>query len=232
MPNKNDKPIELRSGSGDFNYNTTVNAEYTIEKRSDGTEEIKFTGRISGRGIPFNETANVNNCFYERIEPGAIQQKVLKDVAMFINHRVNEIPVARSKNGKGSLKLEIKPDGVYYDTQLDIENDVEARRLCSAIYRGDINGTSFIMHVSKERWEDLDKRMPTRIIEEIDYIQEISPVNYPVYDKSTNIDLRSANALDNARATLDNAKKQMLEKRQSEKLAELKNKIKNKYGKR
>lgn len=238
MPNNN--KIEVRNGgSGELFYKTTVNAEYKIEKRADGKEEVVFTGYISGRGVPFNETANVNGYFNERIEPGAFSTKVLKDVALYTNHKVLEIPLARSKNGKGSLKLEIKPDGVYYSTQLDIENDMEARRLCSAIYRGDISGTSWIMHVSKERWEDLDKELPTRIIEEVNYFQEISLVNYPVYDKATNVDLRSANALDNARAVLDNAKKQLLEERQrdeelkkADQLAKLKNKIKNKYGKR
>lgn len=210
---------------------TTAN----VEKRENG----EFTGHIFGLGIPYNTTAIINGWFEETILPGAIDEEVLKDVAMYTNHETNKIPLARSRRGNGSLKLSIEEDGVHYDTTLDIENNTHARMLCSAIARGDINGTSFIMHVAEDEWDFSGEpygKLPKRTIKKIDYIQEISPVNYPAYD-STNVSLRSADAPDDARAVLEKAKTQLLEKRKQEaeelekaKVAELKAQIYKQYG--
>ena len=225
MSEKNKKENKLYYDS------TTAN----VEKRENGD----FTGHIFGLGIPYNTVAVINGWFEETILPGAIDEDVLKDVAMFTNHETHKIPLARTRRGNGSLKLTIEEDGVHYDTTLDIENNTHARMLCSAIARGDIDGTSFIMHVAEEEWDFSGEpygQLPRRTIKKIDYIQEISPVNYPAYD-STNVSLRSADTLDDERAVLEKAKTQLLEKRKKEaeelekaKVAELKAQIKKQYG--
>ncbi len=225
------KEIRSLNASNYDTYYSFTTAE--VEKRADG----QISGHLHGLGIPYNKWANIGNMFMETIVPGAISERALKDVCMFTNHETNKIPLARTRNGNGSLKLEIdETNGILYDTVLDIENNEEARKLCSAVARGDILGTSFIMFVDKDRWEFPDGELPKRYIENIGFIQEISPVNYPAYD-STTVSLRSAEAPEDARAVLEKAKTQLLEKRQAEvealqkaKVAELKAQIKKQYG--
>lgn len=220
---------EIRSLGSTYNDFTTAQ----VEARADG----QLSGHLFGLGIPYNKWANIGNMFMETIEAGAIDERALKDVCMFTNHETNKIPLARTRNGNGSLKLAIdEKRGILYDTTLDVENNADAKKLCSAVSRGDIIGTSFIMFIDKDRWEFPDGELPKRYIEKISFIQEISPVNYPAYD-STTVAMRSAEAPEDARAVLEKAKTQLLEKRQAEaealqkaKVAELKAQIKKQYG--
>jgi phage head maturation protease len=57
--------------------------------------------------------------------------------------------------------------------------------------------------IDGERWEDLESDHPTRHITKIGSIVEISAVTFPAYD-ATSINARSKNALENARAALEN----------------------------
>lgn len=163
-------------------------------------------GNITGVPIVFNSRTNIGGLFTETIERGAINESVLKDVAFFYNHDLNTKPLARTRNGR--LKLEVKEDGVHMTANINRERS-DANDLYLAIRDGDIDGMSFMFRIEEDDWEGLDTDLPHRTIKKINYVQEVSAVNYPAYTNTT-ISARSGDldksALDNARSALDNEK--------------------------
>lgn len=175
---------------------------YTFEVR---TEQNDNGAIITGRPIVYNSRTDLG-FFDEIIDSGALDETDLTDVRFLVNHDVSKIPLARSRRNNGNSTMHLTPDmqGLNMDwVRLDTENNSEARALYSAVQRGDITGMSFMFSIDGERWEDLESDHPTRHITKIGSIVEISAVTFPAYD-ATSINARSKNALENARAALEN----------------------------
>ena len=66
---------------------------------------------------------------------------------------------------------------------------------------------SFAFRVDDERWDDLETEYPTRYINRFSAIREISAVTFPAYN-ATEINARSKDTLDSARAELESSRKQ------------------------
>lgn len=163
---------------------------------------------IAGRPIVFNSRTDLG-WFDEIIVSGALDKTDLTDVRFLVNHDLNRIPLARSRrnNGNNTLQLMPIPEGMEFEANVDIENNATARELYSAVNRGDISGMSFMFSVEKEEWDNLESDHPLRRILEIGSIVEISAVTFPAY-QSTEIYTREAkDALESARAALENARK-------------------------
>lgn len=189
---KNKKELEQRS------YNFEVRAEQT-----DGG------AIITGRPIVYNSRTDLG-LFDEIIERGALDSTDLTDVRFLVNHDLSKIPLARSRRNNGNSTMQITPDGdgLSLDwVRLDTENNGEARALYSAVQRGDISGMSFMFSIDSERWENIESEHPTRVIEKIGSIVEISAVSFPAYE-ATSIEARSKAALDSARLAVETAKQQ------------------------
>lgn len=167
---------------------------------------------IEGHAAVYNEKTNIGGLFYEIIERGAFDECDFDDVLFSINHDMRKIPLARSRrnNGNSTMQLNLDDKGLYIKADLDTENNTEAKSLYSAVKRGDIDGMSFIFYVKDDRWEDLDKDMPTRYIKKIKKVREVSAVNYPAYG-GTDINARDQAVLDNAAQALDNARSKELD---------------------
>ena len=105
--------------------------------------------------------------------------------------------------------MQLSPDmeGMAIEVQLDTENNAEAKALYSAIKRGDISGMSFMFSVDSEQWDDLESDHPTRHINKIGTVVEVSAVTFPAY-QATSIYARSKEALDSARSALESARQQ------------------------
>lgn len=175
---------------------------YTFEIRAEETENGNI---ITGRPIVYNSRTDLGY-FDEIIDSGALDNTDLTDVRFLVNHDVSKIPLARSRrnNGNSTMHLTVDPFGMGIRVTLDTENNNEARALYSAVQRGDITGMSFMFGIRGEEWENLDTEHPTRHITDISTVVEVSAVTFPAYD-ATEINARSKNALDNARAALENA---------------------------
>jgi phage head maturation protease len=93
-----------------------------------------------------------------------------------------------------------------FDADIDVMRNVTAAELYSSIDRGDMNGMSFAFLIADERWEDLETDYPTRYINKFSVIREISAVTFPAYD-ATEINARSKDALDSARAELESSRR-------------------------
>lgn len=167
---------------------------------------------IEGHAAVYDQRTNIGGCFYEIIERGAFNECDFDDVLLSVNHDLMKIPLARSRrnNGNSTMQLSLDDKGLCVKAELDIENNSEAKNLYSAVRRGDIDGMSFIFYVKEDRWEDLDKDMPTRYIKKIKKVREVSAVNFPAYS-GTDINARDQAVLDNAAKTLDNVRSKELD---------------------
>ena len=177
---------------------------YQFEIRAEETEEGNI---ITGRPIVYNSRTDLG-WFDEIIMPGALNQTDLTDVRFLVNHDVSKIPLARSRrnNGNSTMQLSVDDRGLNLDwVRLDTVNNAEARALYSAVQRGDITGMSFMFSIDSETWEDLESDHPTRKIEKIGTVVEVSAVTFPAYE-STEIYARSKAALDNARSAVETAR--------------------------
>ena len=181
--------------------------EASAEKRDDGT------GKLVGHPIVYNSPTDIGGMFREVIMPGALDGTDLKDVPLLVNHNNQMIPVARSRRNNGNSTMILIPDGngMGFEASLDIERNVTAAELYSAVERGDIDGMSFAFLIGKERWEELDSDYPTRFIEQLSVVREISAVTFPAYD-ATDINARSKDALESARAALESERRQKASK--------------------
>lgn len=176
---------------------------YEFEVRA---EEDERGSLIVGRPIVYNSRTDIG-WFDEQIEQGALNETDLTDVRFLVNHDTSKIPLARSRrnNGNSTMQLSVDEAGMEIKVWLDTENNAEAKSLYSAVTRGDITGMSFMFSVNDEEWEDLESEHPFRRIKSIASVVEVSAVTFPAYS-ATEIYARSLEALENARAALENAK--------------------------
>ena len=113
------------------------------------------------------------------------------------------------------MEINIDEQGLHIKAAADVENNTEAKSLYSSVKRGDIGGMSLIMYIGEERWEDLDSSMPTRHITKVSRVREVTAASLPYYS-GTDINVRSHQALDNAKTVLDNARAKELDNSDSE----------------
>lgn len=165
--------------------------------------------RIVGKPIVYNSRTNIGGLFNEIIEHGALDGCDLRDVRFLVNHDISKIPLARSRNNNGNstMQLRVTEEGLEIDVDLDTENNAEARALYSAVERGDVSGMSFMFGVDDEDWTELDSNMPTRHIKKLSTVVEVSAVTFPAYE-DTEINTRSKEALDSAKAILDSVREE------------------------
>jgi HK97 family phage prohead protease len=118
------------------------------------------------------------------------------------------IPLARSRrnNGNSTMQMTVDTEGLFLNkVMLDINANADAKALCSAVERGDIDGMSFMFSVKEDTWDYTNPDYPIRHITKIGRVVEVSAVTWPAYD-STFIDARNNEALESAKAVLERAK--------------------------
>ena len=187
-----------------MNSNKEIRA-FHFEVRADQNEEHGHF--LYGTPIVFDQKTDLGYCD-EVIERGALKDTDLRDVRFLVNHNTDMIPLARSRNNNANstMQLEVTDDGMNIRVDLDTENNAEAKSLYSAVERGDLDGMSFMFTVGADSWEDLESNHPVRHINVLDKVFEVSAVTFPAYEQ-TSISARGlAEALENARASLESAK--------------------------
>ena len=183
---------------------------FTFDIRADTDSENG--AYITGRPIVFESRANLG-CCDEIIRAGALNDADLSDVRFLVNHNADMIPLARYKEGfkNSTMQIQIDKDGLVMRVNLDIENNQDARALYSAVQRGDVSGMSFMFTIDSDEWEGLETDHPTRYINKIGSVAEVSAVTFPAYEQ-TEISARDKRAIDEARKTLQNHGNVELEK--------------------
>lgn len=208
--------MKILKNKDDFNYSRLGGFGDKCELRA--IEPTETTGYIvEGYAIVYEQEVSIGGWFNEVVKRGALDGADLTDVPMFIHHKGETIPLARSRRNNGNSTLKLTPDttGLYFRAELDVENNVDAKALYSSIQRGDISGMSYSFRVSEEKWLNMDTPTPTREIHKFKKIGEISALWSPAYD-GTSIEARDRElessdkqALDNARSSLDNDKNEL-----------------------
>lgn len=185
---------------------------------------------VEGHAAVFNQTTNIGGWFNEVIERGAFDDCDFSDVSFFINHNVDSIPLARSRkfNGNSTMELEVDEIGLYIRANLDIENNTEAKTVHSSISRGDIDGMSFAFRIKEQTWENLDSDMPTRRIQKIAKVFEVSAVNNPAY-VDTDISARDKKDLEKAKLEVDTARSNVNDTSKEIEILRLKTEILSKF---
>lgn len=148
-------------------------------------------GRIlEGRALSFEILSKViydedENLYYtETLKRGCLTQELIdqSDVVANYNHVNNDI-VGRSKNGNGTLKLDLRDDGLY--VQVDCPHTRFADELLELVQRGDINSMSFAYTVLPEDIEwSFNDGIYHRDIKKINSLHDVSFVVNPAYPKT------------------------------------------------
>ena len=178
---------------------------FNFEVRADQNEEHGHF--LSGTPIVFNERTNLG-WHDEIIEGDALKDTDLRDVRFLINHNTDMIPLARSRNNNenSTMQLSVNDNGMDIRVDLDTENNAESKALYSAVERGDISGMSFMFTVDRDAWDDLESEHPTRRVQAIGRVFEVSAVTFPAYE-ATSITARGlSDALEGAKESLESAR--------------------------
>ncbi len=192
-----------------------------LQARSDGE-----TGIITGVPIVFNARADLGY-FDEIIDPRALDGADLSDVRLCLNHDTSFVYArSRRNNPRSTMRFNIQPDGMHIEADLAVGKSARAADLYTAIERGDISGMSFLFRIDAEEWRDLETDHPTRIVTKISSVVEVSAVTFPAYPTtSVEVNERSKEALESARAAVETARKQVRRDDDAHELALLKAKI-------
>lgn len=168
----NDKNKEIRSFTGA--------AAPTIQGRA-----------ITGYAIVFNSLSEVmmdwesRRRFREIISPKAVSNELIQksDIKMLLEHDKNRL-LARSKQGKGSLKWNIDHRGVLYS--FDAPKTADGDFAVEMLRRGDISGSSFAFYVAEDgdTWRK-DGEIWVRTINKIRMLTDFSIVSDPAYSETS-----------------------------------------------
>ena len=178
---------------------------FDFEVRAENNEE--HGNVITGIPIVYGQRTDLG-WHDEIIEEGALSETDLRDVRFLVNHNVDMIPLARSRNNNANSTMQMSVDetGMAIRVDLDTENNADARSLYSAVERGDISGMSFMFTVDKDSWDDLESEHPTRHIRSIGKVFEVSAVTFPAYSQTSITARGLSEALEGAKESLESAK--------------------------
>lgn len=164
---------------------------------------------VEGLAVVFDSESR-DMGFIETIDKNAITEETIRNSDIFatLDHDKSRGILARSRYGEGTLKLELKDDGLHYsfeapDTPLGDE-------LLSYLTRGEITTSSFAFVVDQnggDEWYRGDDGHLRRNIKKIYRLYDVSPVFEPAY-LDTDCAKRKFDELSNIDEKLDNLKTQ------------------------
>jgi HK97 family phage prohead protease len=160
-----------------------------FKRTFDGSAEIvqrdgEETMSIRGNAIVFNRWSHNLGDFREKILPDAVRDVDLSNVIATRNHDFDK-PLGRVN--KGTLELEITPEGVRY-TIPKMPNTTVGRDTLEDVRNGNIDGASFMFLVRDEdiEWNfETENGVAEATIKRISKIIELGPVTMPAYPDTT-----------------------------------------------
>lgn len=162
---------------------------------------------VEGYALLFGVNSD-NLGFEEVIERGALDGVLGKsDVFALLNHDRTKGILARSKNGSGSLSLEVDTKGLKY--RFEAPKTALGNELLENLRRGEIDQSSFAFTVADggEKWERQKNGVWKRTISKFERIYDVSPVYNAAYSK-TSVYMRGK---EEAEKELEQREKQNLE---------------------
>ena len=155
------------------------NTSYQVEVTGESDEKRT----VEGYALLF-DTPSDGLSFEETIARGALDGVVGKsDVFALLNHDFDRGVLARSKNGSGSLTLEVDAKGLKY--RFEAPKTALGDELLENIRRGEINQSSFCFDVEKDAWEKKSDGTWKRTVEKIGNLYDVAPVYNAAYSKTS-----------------------------------------------
>lgn len=138
---------------------------------------------ISGKAISFDTESN-DIGFIEILHRGCITQELIdsSNIVFLYNHDYNQV-IARANKGKGTLNIDLRDDGVYFD--LDVPQTTMGNDLLENIRLGNITQCSFGFRYANEEGAYKDEKINDvwyRNVYKIGELFDLSAVTYPAYD--------------------------------------------------
>lgn len=138
---------------------------------------------ISGKAISFDTESN-DIGFIEILHRGCITQELIdsSNIVFLYNHDYNQV-IARANKGKGTLNIDLRHDGVYFD--LDVPQTTMGNDLLENIRLGNITQCSFGFRYANEEGAYKDEKINDvwyRNVYKIGELFDLSAVTYPAYD--------------------------------------------------
>ena len=138
---------------------------------------------ISGKAISFDTESN-DIGFIEILHRGCISQELIdsSNIVFLYNHDYNQV-IARANKGKGTLNIDLRDDGVYFD--LEVPNTTMGNDLLENIRLGNITQCSFGFNYANEEGAYKDEKIGDvwyRNVYKIGELYDLSAVTYPAYD--------------------------------------------------
>lgn len=158
------------------------------EIRNYGSVEIracedKETREVDGYAAVFNSQSR-DLGFFERIDEHAFDGVIdQSDVYALLNHANSRGVLARSKYGKGTLKLDIDEKGLHYNFRAP--KTALGDEVLEYLKRGDISSSSFAFTVKEDKWEKNADGTYLRTIIKFDRLYDVSPVFDPAYEATS-----------------------------------------------
>lgn len=147
------------------------------------TGETEDKRTVEGYALLF-DTASDGLSFEETIMRGALDGVIAKsDVFALLNHSHSRGLLARSKQGTGSLTLEVDSKGLKY--RFEAPKTQLGEELLENLRRGEISESSFCFDVEKDTWERKKDGTWKRTIEKIGQLYDVSPVYNGAYSKTS-----------------------------------------------
>ncbi len=172
-----------------------INTTFSIRSIGEGEEkEI----HLQGYALIFDSLSEDLGGFREIISKGALDDSILDNVVLNINHDMNR-PLARNtkSNGIGSLTLTIDEKGLFFDA-VPTETSY-SRDLISNMTAGIIEKCSFAFSldyadrgVQKWDWDKGTRGYDLRTINKIKEIFDVSIVTNPAYESTSCISYQRA----------------------------------------
>nr|WP_199867075.1 HK97 family phage prohead protease [Weissella cibaria] len=147
-----------------------------VRSSSDG----KFVGQIAGYALKFDKPSVSRGPFIEYIRTGALNGVDLTEVLALFEHDYASL---LGRVDAGTLSLHVEDVGLHF--VLDVPDTTLGRDVYNNVKLGNLKGMSFGFVVAKggDEWKQGEK--PTRIINKIAELKEISVVSVPAYDDTS-----------------------------------------------
>ena len=159
-----------------------------VEKRAIELKLDNSDNRIiKGTAIVFNSLSSDLGGFKEIIKPQAITQELINnsDIVMLYQHNDSQMVLARSKYGKGTLKINLTDTGV--DFEFKAKNTPSGDEILESVRCGDLDKCSFAFRLAQggDEWNKDNENKYIRTISKIESLHDFSIVITPAYNATS-----------------------------------------------
>jgi len=149
-----------------------INGQFFIERRN-GNEEMEEQYYMKGYALKFGVQYDMG-WFTEEVDRDALRGANMEDVRVLLNHDANLI---LGRTTAGTARVMVDDIGLYYECMLP--DSPNGRNVKVAIERGDITQSSWGFSVRGDMWGSKDGVKDHRIITDVAFVYDASPVTYP-----------------------------------------------------